>query len=70
MSDDDRDVEHHHCVANQNDREHGSAVIGHGQLHCSQTGPSLQLFRVPGPLQFDLGSGAINLTEIVGGKFD
>lgn len=27
----------------------------------SQTGPSLQLFGVPGPLHFDLGSGAIDL---------
>ena len=36
----------------------------------SQTGPSLQLFGVPGPLYFDLCSGAINLDEIVGRKFD
>jgi len=39
------------------------------KLH-SQTGPPFQLFGVPGPLHFDLRSGAINLAEIVGGKLD
>ena len=40
-----------------------------GVPQCSQTGPALQFFGIPGSLHFDLRSGVINLTEIVGGEF-